>query len=71
MAKPKTRTFTKTIDGREYVQVAHTPSDAVVLTFNGWREQREPAPAAEPATRTPAKKTAARATAQPADKPSK
>lgn len=50
MAKPKPRTFVKTIDGREFVQVAYTPGDAVALTFNGWREQFDTAPTAAATT---------------------
>jgi hypothetical protein len=62
MAKPKPRTFTKTIDGREYVQVAYTPGDAVALTFNGWREQLDTAPTTATATKAAATTSASDST---------
>lgn len=69
MAKTQPRTFIKTIDGREYVQVAHTPGDAVALTFNGWREQLDdPAPTTGKAAALSAPK---KAPARPADKTTK
>jgi hypothetical protein len=68
MAKAKTRTFVKTIDGREYVQVAHSPGDAVQLSFNGWRERIDDTPTTTPPASA---STPKKATARPADKPAK
>lgn len=66
MAKTKTRTFVKSIDGQEVVQVAYSPADAVQLMFDGWRERTDtPTPASAPAS-TPKK-----AAARPADKTAK
>jgi hypothetical protein len=67
MVKPKPRTFVKNIDGVDQFAVAHTPADAVALTFNGWREQVE-TPAA-PAASAPKKAAAAKPAEKPADKP--
>jgi hypothetical protein len=52
MAKRKIRTFVQTIDGSEVVQVAHTPGDAVALTFNGWREVLDEQPTTTTAAAT-------------------
>ncbi len=68
MAKRKSRTFVKTIDDREVVQVAHTPGDAVALTFNGWREVLDETPTTAAAPESTPKKAATRAAA---DKPTK
>lgn len=61
--KPKTRYFSKTINGEDVTQIAHAPADAVRYVYDGWREVTEaveqaaalakqpPAPADKPAVK--------------------
>lgn len=66
MAKRKSRTFVKDIDGRDYVQVAHTPGDAVALTFNGWRELLDETPTTTTASESTSANAPKKAAARPA-----
>jgi hypothetical protein len=35
---PKTRTYSKVIDGVAVTQVAHSPADEVRYVYDGWRD---------------------------------